>query len=154
MEIRIQKSQTADTRTCDFANVSKKILIASSEQHISDVKCGIMWVVEKLLLAMEVHDSTKLSEIDMFHKDFVSGFETADWWKLHKQKERHHISQEDGIRDDIDLIDVIEFLVDGVMAGMARSGEYRHEKLQEGLLEKAFENTVNKILKDVAVETS
>lgn len=32
--IRIKPSQTADTRTCDFANVSKDTLRASSAQHI------------------------------------------------------------------------------------------------------------------------
>jgi hypothetical protein len=149
MKIKIRKSPTADTRTCDFANVSKDKLIKSSIQHIEDVQCGIYWIVEKLLEVAKIHDNTKLSEIDMFHKDFISGFETTEWWNLHKKKERHHISQPDGVREDVDLIDVIEFLVDCVMAGMARSGEYRFEKLSDGLLETAFINTVNKLIKDI-----
>ena len=36
--ISIQQSQTADTRTCDYANVTKETLLASSKQHISDVR--------------------------------------------------------------------------------------------------------------------
>lgn len=39
--IRITMSQTADTRTCDFANVSKETLYASSVQHIGDVRTAL-----------------------------------------------------------------------------------------------------------------
>lgn len=35
--IEIEKSQTADTRTCDFKNVSVDTLAHSSMQHIRDV---------------------------------------------------------------------------------------------------------------------
>jgi len=61
----------------------------------------------------------------MFYKDFKNDFKTQDWYELHKNKERHHLSVESGIPSDVNLIDVIEFLIDGVMAGMARSGSYR-----------------------------
>lgn len=43
-------------------------------------------------------------------------------------------------------------IVDGVMAGLARSGEYRREPLPEGLLEKAFNNTIDYLLDNVKVE--
>lgn len=43
MTIRIKTSGTADTRTCDFKNVSKKTLLDSSVQHIADVRRGIDW---------------------------------------------------------------------------------------------------------------
>ncbi|OQB10121.1 MAG: hypothetical protein BWY21_00497 [Parcubacteria group bacterium ADurb.Bin216] len=36
--------------------------------------------------------------------------------------ERHHIGVPEGQREDIDLIDVIEFIVDTVVAGVARKG--------------------------------
>lgn len=39
--IRIHPSKTADTRSCDFATVSKETLLASSRQHIGDVGKGI-----------------------------------------------------------------------------------------------------------------
>lgn len=41
MSITIRKSPTADTRTCDFANVSERTLLNSSVQHIADVRRGL-----------------------------------------------------------------------------------------------------------------
>lgn len=38
-------------------------------------------------------------------------------------------------------IDVLEHIVDGVMAGIGRSGEYRQDPPPVGLLEKAYANT-------------
>jgi len=32
------------------------------------------------------------------------------------------------------------------MAGLARSGKYRKEDLPEGLLQRAFDNTINKLI--------
>jgi hypothetical protein len=39
--IPIKQSKTADTRTCDFANVTKQTLLESSVQHIDDVRRGL-----------------------------------------------------------------------------------------------------------------
>jgi adenosylmethionine-8-amino-7-oxononanoate aminotransferase len=33
------------------------------------------------------------------------------------------------VRNDVDLVDVIEYLVDGVMAGMGRTGAYTYQEL-------------------------
>jgi len=149
--ITINKSETADTRTCDFKNVDVNTLLKSSKSHISDVNKGIDWFISKLKDAGDNHDHTKIEHIDMFHKDFTNGFKTQKWYDLHKKQERHHISVPEGRRDDIDLVDVIEFLIDGVMAGLARSGEYRKEDLPNGILETAFNNTIDKLIKDITV---
>jgi hypothetical protein len=151
-EIFIKKSETADTRTCDYENVSVNTLLQSSKSHIGDVKKGINWIIDKLQKAGDNHDHTKIEHIDMFHKDFIGGFKTQDWYNLHKKEERHHIAVPEGRRDDIDLIDVIEYMVDGIMAGLARAGEYRKEDIPKDLLNKAFNNTVDKMLKVIKVE--
>lgn len=39
--IKIQQSKTADTRSCDFSQVTKDQLIESSIQHIGDIKQGM-----------------------------------------------------------------------------------------------------------------
>jgi len=38
------------------------------------------------------------------------------------------------------------------MAGLARSGEYRKEPLPDGLLQKAFDNTVDKLINIIEVD--
>ena len=40
-KIIINKSETTDTRTCDYSKVSKKQLLKSSEQHINDVRIAM-----------------------------------------------------------------------------------------------------------------
>jgi hypothetical protein len=42
-------------------------------------------------------------------------------------------------------------ITDGVMAGMARSGEYRKEEIPDSLLRKAFDNTIELLLRNVEV---
>ena len=38
--IKINKSKTADTRTCDFTKVSRETLLLSTLQHLRDVNQG------------------------------------------------------------------------------------------------------------------
>ena len=72
--IEIQKSKTADTRTCDFANTTKETLLDSSRQHIGDIVKGIAFFSSQLTEAAGEHDYDKLTAIDWFHADFVTGF--------------------------------------------------------------------------------
>ncbi len=149
--ITIKPSPTADTRTCDFANVSKETLLNSSMQHITDVRLGLEYFTSLIRKAALEHDLDKLSDIDGFHRDFVTGFKQTEWWDKHRQLNRHHLNIEDGVRDDVNLIDVLDFIVDCVMAGMARSGSVYPLKLSPELLEKAFQNTVDLLKKNVQV---
>lgn len=154
MSILIKKSPTADTRTCDYENVSKDTLIESTVLHIKDVRKGIGAVVDMLLDRAMQHDHTKLSKIDMFYADFQSGFRTQKWFALHKRKERHHLGTEDGVPEDVNLIDIIEYVVDGVMAGMARSGKYEYrDEIDASTLCKAMRNTATMISDMVIVDS-
>ena len=52
---------------------------------------------------------------------------------------------------DVNLLDVLEHIVDGVMAGLARSGTYRPSEISPELLKRAFDNTVQLLLENVEV---
>lgn len=150
--IEITTSQTADSRTCDRSKVTKNILKKSTQQHISDVKKGIAWFILKLMDARSKHDFTKLKYLDLFHKDFVHNFNPkSKFLSIHTAEQRHHLNSPDGVRNDVDLVDVIEYLVDGVMAGMGRTGAYTYQELPQGLLEYAFNNTVRKLLDEIVI---
>lgn len=150
--IRVPQSQTADTRTCDFANVTKETLRASSVQHIADVQEALSFFAQMLHRAGAVHDTDKLTDLDRFHADFVSGFKTSSWWERHRSLNRHHLLQTDGVPADVNLIDVLDFISDCVMAGMARSGSVYDLKLPPELLELAFQNTVALLKRAVVVD--
>jgi len=150
--IEIKKSQTADTRTCDYANVSKEALLASSLQHIGDVVKALAFFSGKLVEAAGEHDYDKLTAIDWFHGDFVTGFKLTGWWDNHRRIHRHHIDKADGVPEDVNLLDVLEHIADCVMAGMARSGSVYDLKLSDELLQKAFKNTVELLKSQVVVK--
>lgn len=150
--IRIRPSTTADTRTCDFANVTKETLLASSRQHIGDVQQALEFFSVKLDNAAEDHDTDKLTDIDGFHADFLTGLKEHGWWDRHRTLNRHHLTQDDGVPADVNLIDVLDFIADCVMAGMARSGSVYALHLPPELLERAFQNTVELLKREVTVE--
>ena len=145
--IKIRKSPTADTRTCDFANVTERTLLNSSVQHIADVRRGLAFFGAVLAEAATRHDTDKLTDIEGFHRDFVTGFAQTDWWDKHRRLNRHHLLQEDGVPEDVNLIDVLDMVADCVMAGMARSGSVYPLNLSDEVLRRAFQNTVT-LLKD------
>lgn len=150
--ISVKKSPTADTRTCDFASVSRNTLLESSVIHITDVRRGLQFFQNMIADAANAHDADKITDIDGFHEDFVTGFKQTAWWDRHRQLNRHHLGQPDGVREDVNLIDVLDFIADCVMAGMARSGSVYDLKLAPELLERAFQNTVEALKKQVVVQ--
>ena len=152
--IRIQKSRTADTRTCDFKAVTRETLGASSAQHIRDVRVALGFFAQLLHRAAAMHDVDKITDLDAFHTDFVTGFDAAHqgWWERHRSLNRHHLTNDDGIPADVNLIDVLDYIADCVMAGMARSGSVYPLSLPPELLTTAFQNTVALLTKAVVVE--
>jgi len=143
MMIRVQKSPTADTRTCDVSQVTKDLLVNSSKIHRRDVDLGLKFFESLLESAGFTHDLDKLSDIDSFFADFREGFKEGhtSWWDKHRKINRHHLNMPDGVPDNVNLVDVIEHVVDSVMAGLARSGEVYPIKLPDELLQKAVANT-------------
>jgi hypothetical protein len=152
--IHVKPSPTADTRTCDYTKVTKETLFESSQQHIQDVRAALAFFSDRLVKAAVDHDPDKLTDIDGFHADFVTGFKQTTWWDRHRRINRHHLTQEDGIPHNVNLIDVLDFIADCVMAGMARSGSVYELKLSPELLERAFQNTVELLKSQVVVMTA
>jgi hypothetical protein len=139
--ITISPSPTADTRSCDWSKVSKDQLCDSSVQHREDVRKGFEFFERMMQRQAELHDHDKLSDIDGFHSDFQTGFEQTTWWDKHRKINRHHLLQEDGVPDDVNLVDVLDLIVDCTMAGLARSGDIYPITISPDVLQRAFENT-------------
>lgn len=150
--IEIKKSKTADTRSCDYSKVEKDQLMKSSIQHISDVAKGLDYFGDLIDGSGALHDIDKLTDIDGFHRDFLTGFEKTDWWDNHRKVSRHHVLQEDGVPKDVNLIDVLEMIVDCVMAGMGRTGEVYPLNIGSDVLMTAFTNTVELLKSQVKVK--
>lgn len=150
--ISIRKSATADTRTCDYANVSEDQLFDSSLQHIEDVRLALRFFSDRLADAAAAHDRDKLTDISGFHDDFITGFKQTGWWDRHRRLNRHHLTRDDGIPADVNLVDVLDFISDCVMAGMGRSGNVYPLALPPELLERAFQNTVTLLKSNVEVQ--
>jgi hypothetical protein len=139
--IVIKPSPTADTRSCDWSKVSKQQLCDSSIQHRSDVRKGFNFFIFMMQKQADLHDHDKLSDIDSFHADFQTGFEQHEWWDRHRKINRHHLLQEDGVPDDVNLVDVLDLIIDCTMAGLARSGDIYPITISPDVLQRAFENT-------------
>lgn len=153
MSIHIRKSSTADTRTCDYANTAKQTLLESSVSHIKDVQHALTFFKAKLDEAARNHDTDKITDIDGFHTDFVTGFKQTTWWDAHRRLNRHHLLQADGIPADVNLIDVLDLIADCVMAGMGRSGSVYPLNIDPAVLMSAFQNTVELLKSEVVVES-
>lgn len=150
--IQIKQSKTADTRSCDFTNVTKQTLLESSVQHIGDVQRALAFFQWMLAEAATRHDPDKITDIDGFHADFVTGFKETGWWDRHRKLNRHHLFQADGVPEDVNLIDVLDLVADCVMAGMARTGSVYALELDRDVLWRAFTNTVELLKANVQVE--
>ena len=147
--IVIKPSPSADTRSADH-DVTIEELKASTEMHIDDVRRGLEFLGRLLKERGERHDWTKLQYLPSFFKQFSEAQKTGCWgngWydRIHCKQERHHV--EDACPQDVNLLDILEHVVDGVMAGLARSGEYRQDVLGSGILERAYANT-QKLIRD------
>ena len=153
--ITIKECKTADTRTATEL-VSKEVLLSSSLQHIEDIKKAMYWMADMLKDASCNHDFTKLNNINQFHSDCIDcqldnikNFKTMKWFQLHITEERHHLQEH--VSADVNLFDVLEFIADNVMAGLARTGTVRNCTLPDGLLESAYTNTIALLNKNVEV---
>ena len=151
--IIIKPSPTADTRTCDYANVTKEQLKESSYQHIVDVFKAMAFFRDAILIAAERHDYDKLTDIDGFHRDFIGGFKNTTWWDNHRKVNRHHLNVADGIPNDVNLIDVLDMIADMVVARKGRGADF-FIGIHPDILMAAFANTVELLDKEVVVENA
>ena len=151
--IYIKPSPTADTRTCDWSKVSAEQLLSSSLQHKSDMAQALGLFQSLLTEAAVRHDFDKLTDIQHFHADFQTGFKQTGWWDRHRKINRHHLAQEDGIPEDVNLIDVLDYIADCCMAGLARSGSVYDLHLPDEILQRAFQNTKKLLVESTELES-
>lgn len=143
--ITIVKSPSADSRSAKEPP-TPEILEQSTKMHISDVTKALTFISNELISRAQIHDHTKLDDINSFCTALNSGkIKETEWYQHHITDERHHLKSH--VPDDVNLIDVIEHVVDCTMAGMARSGEVFDVDLSPDILTLAVNNTV-KLLKD------
>lgn len=152
--IKIEKTVNADSRTAT-GTPTKETLLEESLLHIEHVQKGMDYFAERLIEAGGQHDHTKIEHIDEFWEDFSSGktgeeFKEGKWFQKHL-RERHHL--QDRCPEDVNLIDVMEELVDKVMAGMARSGEVnmKYFDVDKDRLEKAYLNTIQLLEREIEI---
>jgi hypothetical protein len=101
----------------------------------------------------ENHDHDKISDIEGFHRDFLTGFKETTWWDNHRKVNRHHLLEADGVPEDVNLIDVLDMIADCVMAGMARSGSVYPINIEPDVLMRAFQNTVELLKRNIEEES-
>jgi hypothetical protein len=128
-------------------DITKEELLDGTYDHVCDVRNGIDFLIEQLTHIKEVHDSSKFAHKDMFYNGFTNDLHNGEWSVFHQRAERHHLYNKKYTPQDVNLLDVLEYVVDGVMAGLSRRGEYREAKISNEVLQKAFNNTI-KLLTD------
>lgn len=152
-KITIKNTCNADGRTA--TNMNSETLLESTEEHWGDVQEGMDYIAELIHERGLKHDYTKVGEyFHLFNDTVMRGlsneeFKQSEWYQNHIHTERHHLNA--NAPADVNLIDVIEMLVDCIMAGKGRSGYISsyYCKIQDPtLLERAYWNTI-KLLDDV-----
>ena len=142
--IDIMLNPNADTRTAPEIP-SEEALMAATDEHISHVQQALSIFANLLERSGEIHDFTKKAYSEEFYNELTTlkpgdEFKNGKWYKLHISRERHHLLSK--APDDVNLVDVLEYISDGVVAGYARSGSVYDITIPDELLQKAFRNTV------------
>lgn len=147
--IELIKDPNADSRSAKGKVTLGKLQLATAN-HIDHVAQGLGYFADLLKKAGKNHDHTKSENMADFHEALNSGnIKKSQWYKMHITEERHHLIA--NVPDDVNLIDVLEHLVDCVMAGSARTGEIFDIDLSDELLQKAHKNTVEMLKKQIKV---
>jgi len=148
MSIKIKKCPTSNEKV-----PTKEDFLISASMHISDVQKGCAFIANKIIEAGINHDYTKITLIDDMMETVTTKsadeFYASKWYQEHITKERHHLHK---CPDDVTLIDVIECLIDCVMAAMARKGDYTEGPMDIEILQKAYLNTAKMLKSKIILE--
>lgn len=131
--------------------------VESIYSHKKDVSSIMFNIAEKLIENAMKHDHTKLDYVNQFYNDMCRSIEDKNvnfkdlpWYNVHVATERHHIN--DGVKEDTNLLDIIEMLADGVAAGYARKGSVYPANIDKEVLYKAFQNTFKLICDSIVLK--
>ena len=153
INIIVKKTPNADTRSAN-GEMNSTMILKDTEEHKRAVQSGLNAIAQELIFIGEIHDHSKISNIDEFtqalsdHADGTKKIKKSAWWAKHRM-ERHHLN--DRVPDDVNLLDVIEMVVDGVVAGKARTGDVYPIELSNDILQKALKNTQELLIKHTVV---
>ena len=154
-KIEIRKNPFGDTRTApkdtNFISFSE-----ANDSHRNDVRRVMERIAGMVKEAGKNHDWTKTGpyEIDFF-RDFMANlagkqsFTDGTWYPMHVTAERHHLLAH--CPDDVNLVDVLEMIADCTLAGLTRSGTVRPVEINDEILKKAVDNTVQLVKNMVEV---
>jgi len=144
--IQINRTVNADSRSG-----RTKIAVADLEEatlhHVEHVRKGFEFFIQLFEETAANHDHTKFATMEHFHKTLTTqkpGKEVKEspWYRMHTTNERHHLNTR--IPEDVNLVDVFEWIIDCVMAGKARAGEVSYkefERLPYEAMVRAIRNT-------------
>ena len=151
-KIKIKQNTLGDTRTATKVPTFYEF-IDSNSSHATDVSNMMDYIAEKIRLAGNNHDYTKICdpERSLFYRELcatiegkMDSFVDGEWYPMHCKTERHHLNEY--CPNDVTMIDVIEMICDCVCAGLARSGNVRPVEISTDILKHAVDNTVEMLV--------
>lgn len=156
-KIIIKRNTDGDTRVATESPSIDRFDL-SNYLHRKDVKTMMNNFAENIKDRAEKHDWSKTEEPykSMFYRELCNtiegrmNFEDGEWYKVHCAYERHHLLM--NCPENVNLIDVIEMICDCVCAGMARSGCVRELEIDNDILNRAVDNTVEMLKNCVELE--
>lgn len=125
-----------------------ELLTKATQLHIQDVGNGIDFIIARLQEAKRGHDHTKLENMGLFLEAFNSGFTDKRYYEMHKASEKHHLGEN---FTELTLIDLLEHMVDGIVAGKARAGGVYPFNIPPALLASMVTNTAKLIETNITV---
>lgn len=154
MVISINKSPKTVKRDGD---ISYQDLRRSTKMHQSDVKRVLYYIADRLKKIGDIHDWSKDTLAELYYNDYVDSkrnnkdMHKGEWYKYHFEHERHHLMN--SVPEDVNLLDVIEFIADCCCDGIAESGEPEKMEISDKLLRQAFDNTIKMITRSICLNT-
>lgn len=148
MVVVINRPPKADDKN---GNISYEDLRKSTNMHQKDVKSMLYLLARKMMQIGDAHDWSKDDRQLQYYNDYIKSKKTGkdmhkmDWYKYHFDHERHHL--EDDIPENVNLLDVIEFIADACCDGIAEDGKPESMEISDKVLRTAFLNTI-KLVKD------
>jgi len=169
-KIIIKKSENAVSRTA--TKLTRENLYKDTKEHKQNVNDIIQAFKRELDYKRVMHDHTKFKKLpqnimkiedvnftdvddeyaeNVLEKLTEKEFKSREWYRKHVTTERHHIKT--FCHEDINLLDVLEMIADITSAGIGRYNnfDWKFAELDEKILLKAYENTIQLVLDNIKV---
>lgn len=153
----IQKTIIKKTSNPEYGYENIDTLKADTLQHIQDVSKIMGDIGCSIIERGFSHDWSKLEYFNEFAQDTLERQDTPDfknreWYKIHTSHERHHINA--CIPENVNFIDLIEMMVDCVVAGTARTGGVDKEFLiiPDEVILMSYWNTVELLIENILID--